>query len=65
MKVTDIRSLMVKNGFTQKRLAKAIGMSSKTFSIKMKRSSFGIDEASKLIDLLHIENPSEIFFDQK
>ena len=63
MRSTDIKSLMVKNGFTQKRLAEMLGMTSKTFAQKMKHASFGINEASRMIDLLHIENPDEIFFD--
>lgn len=63
MQSTEIKILMVKNGFTQKRLAEMLGMTSKTFAQKMKRSSFGIDEARRMIDLLHIENPDEIFFD--
>ena len=59
-----IRAKIVENGMTQQQVAKAIGMSAKTFSIKMQNGKFGLDEADKLIDVLKIEEPERYFFDQ-
>ena len=57
-----LRAEIVRNGFTQKEVAKAIGMSEKTFIFKVKNSTFGIDDVEKLIVLLSINDPMAIFF---
>ena len=60
-----IRAKIVENGMTQQQVAKAIGMSAKTFSIKMSNGKFGLDEAERLIKLLKIEEPERYFFDRE
>ncbi len=60
-----LRAEMVKSGMTQEKVAKAIGMSTSTFSRKMKNGVFGTDEAEKMINLLEIKNPCGIFFGQE
>jgi transcriptional regulator with XRE-family HTH domain len=59
-----LRGKIVEKGMTEKQVAKEIGMSSKTFSLKMKSGKFGLDEADKIIALLEIEKPELIFFSQ-
>ena len=57
-----LKSKMVEKGLTQKEVAFQIGISDKTLSRKMKTGVFGSDEMCRLIKLLDIANPSEIFF---
>lgn len=57
-----IRAKIAENGMTQKQVAKEIGMSAKTFSIKMNNGKFGLDEADKMISLLKIDKPELYFF---
>ncbi len=64
MNANALRAEFAKNGLTQARVARLIGVSESTFSRKMKKGTFGIDEANKMIDALQIENPSQIFFAQ-
>ena len=57
-----LRGLIVQNQKTQEDVAKYIGISSKTFYLKMKRKVFGSDEIEKMIEYLNIEDPVSIFF---
>ena len=57
-----LRGAIVQNGYTQKDMAKLLGITPKTFYAKMATSGFGIDEAKILIDHLNIKNPCDIFF---
>lgn len=57
-----LRGIIAEHNTSQRKVASAIGMTEKTFYSKMKTGVFGTDEAEKLIQLLHIENPAEIFF---
>ena len=57
-----LRGLIVQNQKTQEDVAKYIGISSKTFYLKMKRKVFGSDEIEKMIEYLSIEDPVSIFF---
>ena len=56
-----LKAEIVKKGMTHREVATIIGMSSKTFSIKLNKGDFGLDEAQKLIEVLEIQNPIEIF----
>ena len=57
-----LRGLIAERGTSQRKLANYLGMAEKTFYSKMKSGVFGTDEAEKLIQILSIENPAEIFF---
>lgn len=57
-----IRARIVELGMTQAQVASKIGMSKKTFSLKMKSGKFGLDEADKMIVVLKIEKPETYFF---
>lgn len=65
MNVLELKGLIARNGLTQKQVAEKLKMTPKTFSVKMRKGTFGIDEANQMIRILHIENPSQIFFDHK
>lgn len=57
-----LRGCIVANGKTQEEVAKSIGITPKTFSLRMKKRVFGSDEIEKMIDLLDISDPMSIFF---
>ena len=61
MDARKLRAEIVKNGYSQKDMALALGITPKTFYSKMKKGVFGTDEAEKMIEILRIENPIEIF----
>lgn len=65
MNTARLRGIIAENGLSQRDVAKAIGMSEKTFYSKMKNGKFGIDEAEAMIRLLKIENPAAIFLTPK
>ena len=57
-----IRAKIVENGLTQAQVAEKLGMSKKTFSVKMNTGKFGLDEAQKMIEILKIDKPEKYFF---
>ena len=61
MNVAKLRGIISERGMSQREVAKAIGISEKTFYTKMKNGKFGTDEAEKMIDLLRIDNPEDSF----
>ena len=60
--VNLLRSYIVRAGYKQKDVAKMLGMSEQTFTRKLKKRVFGTDEAAKIVEFLHIENPQSVFF---
>lgn len=63
MVATDkLRGIIAERGMSQRQVAAELGMTEKTFYTKMKKGAFGTDEAEKMIHLLRIESPIEIFF---
>lgn len=63
--VNKLRGKIAENGMTQRQVAQRLGVTEATFSRKMKTGQFGLDEAQRLIDLLSIEHPADIFFARK
>ncbi len=57
-----LKAEMTRYGYTQKQMAETIGISEKTFNLRMKSGIFGTDEVEKMIEVLHIKNPMDIFF---
>lgn len=55
------RAKLMENGYTYASMAKEIGISERTFTNRIKKLWFGSDEIEKMIPLLKIENPKEIF----
>ena len=60
--INRLKSVFVLNGKTQEDVAKHLGMSTKTFYLRMKNGIFGSDEIEKMIDYLNIDDPMAIFF---
>ena len=60
--VNELRGKMRAKGYTQDKFAKELGVSPKTLSNKLNKGIFGSDEIEKIIKILGIENPIEIFF---
>lgn len=57
-----LKGIIVAQGLTQEKVARHIGMTPKTFGVKMKKGVFGSDEMEAMIKLLSIEDPVRIFF---
>jgi len=62
IRTNELKGIIAKNGLTQKQVAEKIGITPKTFYGKMKKGVFGSDEIQKMIEILNINNPCEIFF---
>lgn len=63
MNSNKLKGKMVERKYTQKNLAKEIGITPQSLNAKLnKRSQFTLDEVTKLISILDIKNPVEIFF---
>lgn len=57
-----LKGIIVSRDKTQEDVAHHIGITPKTFYLKMKKGVFGSDEIEKMIDYLGIEDPVAIFF---
>lgn len=57
-----LRGIFAENKKTQTDIANMIGVTPKTFYMRMQKGVFGSDEIQIMIDELHIENPMDIFF---
>ncbi len=62
VKVNELKGLMVARGYTQEKLAKKLGISSRTLSSRFKKGIFPSNEMQLLVEILNIENPAYIFF---
>jgi len=57
-----IIGLIAERGYTREYVANALGITTNTLRRKLQSGVFDSDEMEKLIDILSIENPCEIFF---
>lgn len=62
IKINELKAEITRNGYTQEDVAKMIGVTPKTFYLKMKKGVFGSDEIQIMIDRLNIKDPVSIFF---
>ena len=60
--VNLLKAEVVKNGITHEELCKRIEMAHSTYIRKMRKGVFNTDEVEKIVDVLNIQNPIEIFF---
>ena len=60
-----LRGKITEMGLSQQDVARYIGKTPKTFYQKMKKGVFDSDEIATMVDVLCIENPTEIFFANK
>lgn len=65
VRTDELRGIFAKNKKSQTDIAKLIGVTPKTFYIRMKKGVFGSDEIQIMIDELHIENPMDIFLQKR
>lgn len=61
MDTARLRGIIAEQGYSQRRVAKHLGISEKTFYSKMKKGIFGTDEVQCMVSLLKIENPGDVF----
>lgn len=61
MNRNKLAAIIVEQGLTQKDVAELLKMTPKTFYSKMKKGVFGTDEVIKMVQILKIQNPVEIF----
>lgn len=62
IKVNELKGKMVAKGYTQADVAKILGITPDTMSRKLRKGVFRTNEAEKMIEILDIQNPMEIFF---
>lgn len=60
----ELRGIFAKKK-SQTDIAKMIGVTPKTFYMRMQKGVFGSDEIQIMIDKLRISNPMDIFFAKK
>lgn len=61
----ELKGRIVAKGLTQEQVANMLGISSNTFRRKLTKGVLGSDEIEKLIKILGIEDPMQIFFTNK
>lgn len=62
VKANELKAAMARKGMTQQQVADAIGITHKTLYNKLKKGVFLSDEIEKLIVVLDISNPMDVFF---
>ena len=60
-----LKGKIAERGYSQQGVAEMLGITPKTFYAKMKKGVFDSNEIYAMIELLKIDNPSEIFFAKK
>lgn len=62
MNANLLKAEIVKNGMSQKEFCKAVNMAQSTFIRKIKKGVFNTDDIKKMISVLNLKNPDQIFF---
>jgi transcriptional regulator with XRE-family HTH domain len=62
IKTNILKARFVEKGYTQQDIARELGITGVTLSRKLNRGVFNSDEIYKMIVLLDIKDPAEIFF---
>jgi len=62
LKVKELKAEMVRNGYNNKTMSEALGITTKTFNNRLKTGDFGVKEIEIMIDKLNLKNPMDIFF---
>lgn len=57
-----LKGIIASKGFSMAKVACLLGITPKTFYEKMKKGVFNSNEMQQMIEILDIENPTEIFF---
>ena len=61
--IDKLNGKIAENRLTREKSAKAMGISARGLSLKLKKGIFNNIEIEKLVQILKIENPMEIFFE--
>lgn len=64
MNSCKLRGIIAERGLSQRKVAQYLGITEKTFYSKMKKGVFGTDEVKKMVELLKIDNPVDIFLSE-
>lgn len=62
IQVNEIKGRMKAEGYTQKKISRRTGYIVQNIKYEAKKGVFGSDEIEKMIIILNIKNPMEIFF---
>ena len=62
IRTDELKRLIAYKGYTQAEIAEKLGITPKTLYSKFKIGILDSDEIYKLIEILDIKNPVEIFF---
>lgn len=57
-----LRGIIAERGMSQQKVAEKLGVSRRTFYLKMKKGEFSSSEMSALCTILSIKEPMPIFF---
>ena len=62
IRTDKLKGAIAEHGLSQSEMAKIIGITPKTFYLKMQNGVFGSDEIQTMIDTLELDDPVSIFF---
>ena len=62
--VKALKAEMLRNGYNNSTMAKELGITSRTFTTRLKTGDFGAKEIEVMIDKLKLCEPMKIFFAQ-
>lgn len=62
IRTEKIEGLLAEHHLTKSDMANKLGITPKTFYLKMQKGVFGSDEIQVMIDVLNIKEPMDIFF---
>ena len=62
VQANEVLACMARAGKTRGDVANALGICPRTLTAKLKSGVFKSNEIETLIDMLHIDNPMDVFF---
>ena len=62
MNTNLLKAEIVRNGLTQKEFCKSIKMAQSTFIRKIRKGVFNTDEIERMVNVLNLKRPEQIFF---
>lgn len=65
LNVKELKAEMVRNGYNNRTMAEALGITQRTFNNRLKTGDFGTKEIEIMIKELNLTRPMDIFFAQK
>lgn len=63
MDIKKLKICMMEKNYTQKKMSQELGITIQSFNAKInQRKQFNLNEIIKMVRILDIDNPEEIFF---